>query len=106
MNLHEITMEGWQYWRAQNLSITCRSAQCKQSDAIFTEITVYHVCQINNEVLEFVFNMGRKCSLTDFEKGIITFEWAKGKTTLEIAKMIGRYHRKIQNFANDPMKVC
>ena len=49
--------------------------------------------------------MGRKCSLRDSEKGIITAELAKGKTTLEIAKMIGRYHQTVKNFARDPTKV-
>ena len=43
--------------------------------------------------------------LRDSEKGIITAELAKGKTTLEIAKMIGRYHQTVKNFARDPTKV-
>ena len=35
--------------------------------------------------------MSYKCDLTTSEKSLITFELAKGKSTLEISKIIGRY---------------
>ena len=49
--------------------------------------------------------MGRKGSLTDVEKSTITIELGKGKSTLEIAKSLGRYHQTVKNYVNDPSKV-
>ncbi|CAI9727152.1 Hypothetical predicted protein [Octopus vulgaris] len=36
--------------------------------------------------------MGRKCDLTASEKSRITSEFSKGKSTLEISKVVERYH--------------
>ena len=49
--------------------------------------------------------MGRKCGLTNVEKSTITIELGKGKSTLEIAKILGRYHQTVKNYAKDPSKV-
>ena len=49
--------------------------------------------------------MGRKGGLTDVEKSTITIELDKVKSTLEIAKSLGRYHQTVKNYVNDPSKV-
>jgi len=49
--------------------------------------------------------MGRKCDLTPSEKDIITSELSKGKSTLEISKIIGRYHQTVKRFVAAPTKV-
>lgn len=50
--------------------------------------------------------MGRNCDLTASEKSVIISELAKGKSTLEISKMIGRYHQTAKRFIAAPTKVC
>ena len=49
--------------------------------------------------------MSRKCALTPSGKDIITSELSKGKSTLEISKIIGRYHQTVKRFVAAPTKV-
>ena len=48
--------------------------------------------------------MGRKCDLTPSDKDITTSELSKGKSTLEISKIIGRCHQTRKRFVA-PTKV-
>lgn len=48
--------------------------------------------------------MGRNCDLTASEKSVIISELAKDKSTLEISKMIGRYHQTAKRFIAAPTK--
>ena len=47
--------------------------------------------------------IGCKCDLTTSEKDI-TSEFSKGKSTLEISKIIGRYHHTVKRFVAAPYK--
>lgn len=49
--------------------------------------------------------MSRNCDLTASEQSVITSGLAKGKSTLEISKMIERYHQTAKRFIAAPMKV-
>ena len=49
--------------------------------------------------------MNCKCDLIDSEKSVITSELEKGKSTLEISKIIGKYHQTMKNLVEVPMKV-
>ena len=49
--------------------------------------------------------MGCKCDLTPSEKDVIPSELFKGKSTLEISKIIGRYHHTVERFVAAPMKL-
>ncbi|CAI9721109.1 Hypothetical predicted protein [Octopus vulgaris] len=40
-------------------------------------------------------------SLTASKKSVITFELAKGKSTLEISKIIGGYHQTVKSYYGD-----
>ena len=62
-------------------------------------------CQIINVVLQFDVTMGRRCGLSDTKKSTVTIELGKGKSRLEIAKMIRRYQQTVKNYVNDPSKV-
>ena len=61
--------------------------------------------QIINECSDSRIIMGRKGGLSASEKSAITSELAKGKSTLEISKNIGRYHQTVKNFVKHPTKV-
>ena len=50
--------------------------------------------------------MGCKCDLKGFEKSVTTSELVKDKSTLEISKIIGRYHQTLKGIVAAPMKVC
>lgn len=49
--------------------------------------------------------MGRKSSLSDTEKNLITQELSKGKTTLDISKILGRCHQTVKKFVANPTKI-
>ena len=76
--------------------------QCKQIDALFAKTTVFKVCQIINKTIDTI--MGTKGGLSNSENATLTSELAKGKCTLEISKMIGRYHQTVKNFVKNPAK--
>ena len=49
--------------------------------------------------------MGRICNLISSETDIIISDLSKGKSTLEISKIIGRYPQTVKRFVAAPTKV-
>ena len=49
--------------------------------------------------------MNCKCNSTTSGKSFITSEFEKGKSTLELSKIIGTYHQTMKKLVAAPMKV-
>lgn len=49
--------------------------------------------------------MQRKCDLAALETFIISSEFAEGKSTSEVFKIIGRYQQTVKSFVTTPMKM-